>query len=105
MNMFLVIALLLQLPAQSPKQDAPLSPAQLIEFRAKVEIGLQKSYSEIMPGVTVKVFIRSETEFMVVFEVKKTGAFLARLMNVKDIGDPQIVKTFVPTPEEKGENE
>lgn len=101
MNMFLVIALLLQLPAQTPKQDAPLSPAQLIEFRTKVESGLQKSYGEMMPGVTVKVFIRNETEFMVVFEVKKTGAFLARLMNVKDIGNPQIVKTFVPITEEK----
>lgn len=101
MKLFLVIALLLQLPAQSSKQDAPLSPAQLIEFRAKIELGLQKSYAETMPGVVVKVFIRSETEFMVVFETKKTGASLARLMNVKDIGNPQIVKTFVPTLEEK----
>lgn len=101
MKLFLVVALLLQLPAQRPKQDAPLSPAQLIEFRGKVESGLQKSYGETMPGVVVKVFIRSETEFMVVFETKKTGAFLARLMNVKDISNPQIVKTFVPTPEGK----
>lgn len=100
MKLFLVVALLLQLPAQRPKQDAPLSPAQLIEFRTKVEAYAQKFYGELVPGTTVKVFMRSEQEWMVLL-TPKTGSPVVHLMDVRDVDHPRTIETFVPIRKKK----
>ena len=83
MKLLVVIALLLQLPAQRPgPQDAPLSPAQLIEYHRKVETEAQRVHGEIQPGATVKVFMRSEQEWMVLVR-SKTGGLVVYLMDVR----------------------
>lgn len=95
MKVLLVIILLLQLPAQRPAQDAPLSPAQLMQYREKVEFEMQNNYRDVQPGTTVKVFIRGEYEFMVLVRLKD-GSQIVYLTDVKDVDNPKTLETFVP---------
>jgi len=96
MKLFLIIALLFQLPQQTPKQqDAPLSPAQLMEYHRKVEAEAQRVYGELVPGTAVKIFMRNEHEWMVLVR-SKTGDLVVYLMDVREIDNPVTRETFVP---------